>query len=308
MSDALPLGPGAEFDVIRMMLDRWGVRASGVGDDAAVLRIPRGDSLVASVDATVENRHFVRGWLSPREIGRRAVVAALSDLAAMAATPAGVMTSLIIPDDWRDELAELADGIGDAVSENHTHIIGGNLSAGPELSITTTVLGHAYGALTRGGARPGDRLYVTGNLGGSGDVLFRLREGRDAGPHRDRFARPVARIAEARWLAERGASAAIDISDGALADAHHLAAASGVRVVLRAADVPCVAGVAPEAALASGEEYELLVAAPAPLDTGEFETRFAVALTDIGTIEEGSGVEVRGARVAAPSGHDHFSR
>ena len=84
------LGPGAEFDAIRAMLKRLGPRAKGVGDDAAVLSVARGDSVVASVDAFVENRHFRRGWLTPREIGRRAVVAAMSDLAAMATpTPIG---------------------------------------------------------------------------------------------------------------------------------------------------------------------------------------------------------------------------
>src|SRR5581483_8430450 len=138
VSDSLPLGPGAEFDAIRTMLGRLGSRASGVGDDAAVLRIPRGDSLVASVDVTVEARHFMRGWLSAREIGRRAVVAALSYLAAMAAMPVGVMISLIVPDSWRDELPDLADGFADAASEAGTHVIGGNVSAGAEFSITTT--------------------------------------------------------------------------------------------------------------------------------------------------------------------------
>lgn len=307
MRDTLSLGPGAEFDIIRMMLDRWGPRATGVGDDAAVLRIPRGESLVASVDATVESRHFMAGWLSPREIGRRAVIAALSDLAAMAATPTGVMISLIVPDAWLGDLPELADGIGDAVSETHTHVIGGNLSAGAEFTLNTTVLGHVYGALTRGGARPGHRVYVTGRLGGPADALFRLRDGGDAGPHRERFAHPSARIAEGRWLAERGALAAIDISDGLLADARHLAAASGVRIVLTAATIPCVDGVAAELALTSGEEYELLLTAPAPLDTNAFQARFGIPLTEIGVVDEGSGVDVRGASVAAPSGHDHFS-
>jgi len=308
VSNALPLGPGAEFDAIRSMLERWGPRASGVGDDAAVLGLPRGESLVASVDTAVENRHFVRGWLTTRELARRAVVAALSDLAAMAATPAGVLISLIVPDAWRDELLGLADGVGDAVRDAGTYIIGGNISAGDELSITTTVLGHVYVPLARSGAHVGDRLYVTGRLGGPADALFRLRDGRDAGPHRDRFARPVARIAEARWLAERGASAAIDISDGLAADARHVAAASGVRLVLDSPDIPCVSDVPAELALASGEEYELLVASPVALDAAEFEARFGIPLTPIGIVEHGSDVVVRGARVAAPSGHDHFSR
>jgi thiamine-monophosphate kinase len=91
------LGPGEEFDAIRRMLERWGDLAVGIGDDAAIIDLPRGDRLVASVDSTVENRHFRSGWLTPREIGYRAVAAALSDLAAMAARPAGILVALSIP-------------------------------------------------------------------------------------------------------------------------------------------------------------------------------------------------------------------
>src|SRR5262245_42670453 len=117
-----PLGGDgeAEFDAIKAMLARWGARAVGIGDDAAVLDAPRGDSLVVSVDTSVEGRHFKREWLSPREIGYRAVAAALSDLAAMAALPVGVLVALGVPRGWRDSLLELADGIGDAVEVART--------------------------------------------------------------------------------------------------------------------------------------------------------------------------------------------
>jgi thiamine-monophosphate kinase len=143
------------------LADRWGTRASGLGDDAAVLRVPRGDALVASVDSAVEGRHFKREWLSPREIGYRSVAAALSDLAAMAARPIGVLIALTVPQAWRDQLLELADGVAEAVDVAQTRIVGGNLSGGDELSITTTVLGAAFAPLTRAGARPGNRIYVT---------------------------------------------------------------------------------------------------------------------------------------------------
>src|SRR5882672_2613293 len=114
MTAETPLGPGAEFDVIRALLVRWGDRAAGIGDDAAVLRLTRGDALVTSVDSSVEGRHFKREWLSPREIGYRAVAAALSDLAAMAARPIGVLIAFALPEAWRNELGAIADGIGDA--------------------------------------------------------------------------------------------------------------------------------------------------------------------------------------------------
>jgi thiamine-monophosphate kinase len=303
MSDETKLGPGAEFDAIRQMLARWGDRASGIGDDAAVLRVPRGDSLVVSVDATVEQEHFRREWLSPREIGYRAVTAA------MAATPLGALIALDLPAAWRSNLDDLADGIGDAVDAAGTRVLGGNVSGGERLSITTTVLGSAFTVLTRRGAHAGDRVYVTGTFGGPGTVLERLRRGEQAGAYRERFTRPRARLAEARWLDEQGATAAIDVSDGLLADLRHLAAASSVRVEIDAQRVPRLPGVDPEAALSSGEEYELIVASGAPIDSVAFERRFGIPLTEIGEVAAGPWtVVVHGARVADLTGYDHLSR
>src|SRR5262245_53723692 len=169
-----PFAAGAEFDAIRSILRRLGPRAKGIGDDAAVLTVPRGDSLVASVDSVVEGKHFGPGWLTPREIARRAVVAALSDLAAMAARPLGVLVAMAIPEVWRAELDALTDGIPDAVSNAHTYVLGGNLSDGFELSITTTVLGSAFAPLARSSSRVGDRVYVTGRLGAPRAAIERL--------------------------------------------------------------------------------------------------------------------------------------
>ena len=303
-----PLGPGAEFDAIRELLARWGNRALGVGDDAAVLSVPRGDRLVASIDTAIENRHF-RAYLTPSEIGYRAVTAALSDLAAMAAEPIAILVAIGLPPAWRDKLAELADGIGDAVDVAKTRIAGGNLSDASELSITTTVLGAAFAPLARSTARAGDRVYVTGRLGAPAEALRLLDAGQSAGLYRDRFVRPVARIAEARWLADHGVSAAIDVSDGLVADARHLAYASGVAIELDASRVRCAEGISIERALESGEEYELLVTSPRVLDVAEFERRFVVPLSEIGMVNVGAAaVHVVGARVANAVGHDHFSR
>jgi thiamine-monophosphate kinase len=303
-----PLGPGAEFDLIRGMLARLGARATGIGDDAAIADVPRGESLVASVDTLVEGRHFVRRWLTPREIGYRAAAAALSDLAAMASRPVGVLVALTVSDGWRDDVLAIADGIGDAVDVARTRVLGGNLSAGGELSITTTVLGSAFEPLRRSGARSGDRVYVTGRLGGAGDVVRRLRKGEDGGPHRERLAHPVPRLDEARWLAANGATAAIDISDGLLADLRQLAVASGAEIALDPARIPCVANVGSDAAQHSGEEYEIIVTTSSGFDTAEFERRFGLPLTEIGTVHSGpGGVTVRGRRVAASVGYDHFS-
>ena len=308
----LELGGRREFDIIRSMLGVWGPHAHGIGDDAAVLTVPAGQRLVASTDASVEGVHFRREWLSPREIGARAAAAALSDLAAMAATPLGLLLALALPQSWLPEIEEVAQGVGEMASRTRCPIVGGNLARADVLSLTITVLGSAASPLTRAGARAGDALYVTGLLGGSVSALQALTRGT---PVRDtdrmRFAAPRPRIDEARWLAERGATAAIDVSDGLLADAGHLAAASAVAIELDPARYPCVEGVTPAVAAWSGEEYELLVAFPSNLipDAEAFRERFGLPLTAIGRVTQGEGVRERGSavRVEFPMGHDHFS-
>jgi thiamine-monophosphate kinase len=318
MADAEPargsveLGPGREFDAIRQMLARWGDRAAGVGDDAAVVDLPRGDSLVASVDSAVEDVHFRRGWLTAWEVGYRAAAAALSDLAAMGASPVGMLLAVAIPDAWRPDLLEIADGAGEVAGRWRAPILGGNITRGRELSLTTTVLGSVYGPLTRDGVKPGDRLYVTGRLGASGAALRALLANSEPDPrHREKFARPQPRVSEARWLAAMGATAAIDVSDGLLADLGHLAAASGVRIEVDLDHIPVADGVSPKDAAASGEEYELIVSAREPLDLEAFVAAFRLPLTPIAHAAAGDpGVEVRrkGRRVANPGGHDHFSK
>jgi len=310
---SLALGSGAEFDAIRGMLARWGKRATGIGDDAAVLDVPRGDSLVASVDSFVEHRHFRSGWITPREIGYRAVTAALSDLAAMAARPLGILVALNLSAAYEKQLMELADGIGDAVDAATTRILGGNVTGAEELCLTTTVMGAAFAPLARKGLEPGDFIYVTGRLGGPGAATAAWLTGHaPAAEHRARFAKPVARLREARWLADRGAVAAIDISDGLAADLEHLAAASGVGADIDLDRLPLVSGVDDViGAAASGEEYELLVGMRGELDASEFERTFNLPLTAIGRVttrEEGIAFSRGGGRVAKPSGYDHLSR
>ena len=307
------LAGGAEFDAIRAMIARWGNRAVGIGDDAAIVQVPRGDGLVVSVDTSIEQRHFRAEWLTVHEVGYRAVTAALSDLAAMAAQPLGVLVALAIPENRRADLEALADGIGDAVTTAGTVIVGGNIAAADTLSLTTTVLGHAFAPLTRAGLSPGDLLYVTGRLGGPGAAVAAWRSGhRLSDLHRERFARPIARLREARWLADRGATAAIDISDGLAADLAQLAAASRVGIDVDLDGLALVEGVnGPIAAAASGEEYELIVGASSPMETGEFERAFGIPLTAIGrATAANAGVIFRQGmeRVAKPGGYDHLSR
>ena len=306
----LALGPGREFDLVRDFLARWGPLARGVGGDCAELDVPAGSRLVVSTDTSVEDVHFRREWLSPRDIGYRATTAALSDLAAAAAEPLGLLLALTLPGGWRDAAGEIAEGVAEAARLAGAPIVGGDTTAGAALSLTVTALGAAARPLSRAGARPGDALWVTGTLGGPAAALRAWLAGAAPDPaHRARFAHPVPRLAEARWLADRGATAAVDLSDGLAADARHLAAASGVRLDLDVDLVPRLAGVELAGALASGEEYELLVAAPAALDAAAFSTRFGVPITRVGRVVALAAGERAGvrARVDLPGGHDHLS-
>jgi thiamine-monophosphate kinase len=228
----------------------------------------------------------------------------------MAARPLGVLVAITLPDLWRSRLNELADGIGDGADSANAPIVGGNMSSGSELALVTTVLGSAFRPLRRDGARVGDEVYVTGSLGGPGAALRSLEAGKGAGDHEGRMKCPRPRIHEAQWLAERGATSAIDVSDGFVADLRHVAAASNVAIAIEGGTVPRVDGVALEDALASAEEYELIVTTSHAFDVDEFRRRFAVPLTRVGRVEGDAtrGVTVSGARVANISGHNHFSR
>jgi thiamine-monophosphate kinase len=225
-----------------------------------------------------------------------------------------MLVALSVPARWRAKLGDVAEGSGDASRAFDAPITGGNLTTGTELTLTITVLGHAARPLARDGARPGDALYVTGTLGGPGSALRAWESGREPLPeHRARFAHPMARIAEARWLAAHGATAAIDISDGLVADVRHLASASGVEAHIELDAIPVVGGVSPADAAVSGEEYELAIAAAGPLDEHAFAAAFGVPLTRIGSIvtvgRDDCRVRVRsrGTFVDLPAGHDHFS-
>lgn len=319
MSSHVTMGPGREFDAVRALLEQWGAAAVGIGDDGAVLDVPAGSRLVVSTDTTVEDVHFRRAWLTPTEIGWRAATAALSDLAAMGSSPLGVLVALTVPARWRDALGALAEGIGAAAEAAGAPIVGGDVTDGDRLALSITVLGHAPRPLTRAGARPGDTLYVTGRLGGPAAALAAWERG--AAPRagdRARFAHPEARIVAGEWFAVHGATAAIDLSDGLAGDAAHLAAASGTRCVIALERIPALAPNTAQDALVSGEEYELLVAAP-EIDADAFAAALdGLVLTAIGRVEasdraETSGRrigevvgELDGKRVPLPGAHDHF--
>lgn len=329
-SSRVRMGPGGEFDVIRAILaesDEAGPEVLlGAGDDALVLT----GGWVLSCDLSVEDVHFRSEWMSPGEVGYRAAAAALSDLAAMAAEARGVLASIGAPvDDGGEGAREVAAGIRDAVQAVGGVLLGGDLTASPgPLIVDVVVVGRAEKPVSRAGAVPGDTVWVTGELGGAAGAVRAWERGEEPSPSlREAFVRPSPRIPEARWLAEAGvAHALVDVSDGVAGDAGHLAAAGGVRIVLKGASVPLhpdldavVDGdgeAALELALGGGEDYELLFTGPEasvrPL-AGAFSDRFGVALTAVGRVEAGEGVflesgEGGSGRVARVEGggYTHF--
>ncbi len=306
-AEGTPLGSGLEFDRIRAILTALGGAGRGLGDDCAFL--PGG--WCVSIDVSVEGVHFRREWLDPAEIGWRAAMAALSDLAAVGATAEALLVGLAAPaDEPAEVVAAIMGGVGDAARELGASVVGGDLTRASDLSLAVTVLGRADHPVRRRGARPGDGIWVTGSLGGARAALAEWTAGRhpDAGP-RLRFARPLARIAEGRRLAELGATAMLDLSDGLGGDLRHLAAASGVGLVVELERLPVAEGVAAAArragqppevfAAIGGEDFELLATIPAGVD--------AAPLTRIGTVTPGPGVVTTLAGVEwTLAGYDHF--
>ena len=256
-------------------LERRGL-ARGIENDAAQL----GDGVVVTQDALVEGVHFRFDLLDWRELGYRAAVVNLSDLAASGADPEALVLTLALP-----ETTELEDLIAfyEGLNEPGVPVVGGDTSRAETVLVSVTALGRSERVPGRGGARPGDFLVVTGPLGATG-AAFRA----------GRLVRPPIRLQEGKDLA-RDAHALLDISDGLAVDAGHVAERSGVRCVIELERVPLAEG-ADLQDLEFGEDYELLaaVADPGP---------FAV----IGRCDEGEGVEIRlrGEPVAL-TGWAHF--
>jgi thiamine-monophosphate kinase len=289
------------------------------GDDAVVLRrVPR--PLVVSVDASVQGVHFDRAYVSLKDVGFRSHAAAVSDLAAMAAEPICSLSALAVPKGFsRRELAQLAAGQQLSATQHECAVVGGNLSRGTELSVTTTVIGSAARPAVRSGARPGHAIWLIGTVGLARAGLELLRAKKNA-PRTSRaaraaaleaFRRPRALLAEGRRAGKR-ASALIDVSDGLLQDADQIARASGVRLSfdwtllqrLPTAELSAVAaafGVHPlQWALAGGEDYALLATAPA--QHGPTGARL------LGQVTRGTGVRLVGAPAWAKRlrGFDHL--
>ena len=302
----------------------------GMGDDAAVT-VP-GGATATSVDAIVEGVHFRREQASLAQIGRKALATALSDLAAMGAEPGEAYVVLGVPSDLdEDGCIELIEGIAALGAETGTTLAGGDVTRAPALTLAVTVVGHAARPellVGRAGARPGDSLVLTGEIGGAAAGLLLLERpeleaavGADTAARlRARQLEPRARLGAGRALARAGATAMIDLSDGLGGDARRLAEESGALLRIEVASLPLAGGVAEiaaaagrdpiELALSGGEDYELLAALP-PERLGEAASALAdaeTALAQVGDVADGEGVEVRlpGGRTLEAEGFDQL--
>src|SRR5829696_423670 len=322
--------PSSEFDLIAAINARMPAPGPRVrvpsGDDAAVVE-PRAASAV-TVDAIVDGVHFVLDSFGPEAVGRKALAASLSDLAAMGAAQGEAYAVVGAPEEMSDEdLLGIADGLAEMAVRQEVTIAGGDLVRSPVLVLSVTAVGYEPGGtrfVTRGGAKPRDLVAVTGELGGAAAAIELMEMGERRGDPADRgeglLERQLdsaPRLREGRALAKAGATAMIDISDGLGADAGHVASASDCRLEIDLGRVPIANGVADlaggdeaglELAASGGEDFELLVtiarerfgaAEQAVTDAGS-------TLTEIGYVTEGQGVTLRrpGGEELEPRGFD----
>lgn len=323
-----------EFDLIARYLRPLAAgepAALGLTDDAAVMTPPPGEDLVLAADAMVSGLHFLPD--DPVEtVGRKLLRVNLSDLAAMGARPLGYLMTLTLPagldEAW---LAAYSAGLAADQEAFGLSLLGGDITRtdGP-LTLSLTILGAVPSGrrLTRGGARPGDRLYLSGPIGDAGLGLALLQgrltlddaEARDALIARYRLPPPRLALGQA-LLAEGLASAAIDVSDGLLADAGHIAETSGCRLEIEASRVPLsvaassLVAAEPERALqrlGAGDDYELLFSMPEAAESkiAALAARLDLSPSGIGRVVEGEGVtllgEDGGPLSASQVGWTHF--
>lgn len=312
-----------EFDLIRDYFHGVGAQRSdvvvGVGDDGAVLQPPESQNLVSVMDTLVESIHFPVNTPA-RSVGHRSLAVNLSDIAAMGAEPAWASLSLSMPHLDHGWLADFAAGFTECAEAHGVRLVGGDTVSGP-LVVTVHVTGHVdAGAHTlRKGARPGDRIYVTGTLGDAAAGLRAMTRGDGHSFLIERFLYPEPRVTlgiRTRNLV----SAAIDISDGLGQDLGHLLRASDVGAIVSLENLPMSSvlrnGFSPEEArylaLCGGDDYELCVTVP-PEHAQEFEEvcdSCAVRCQCIGLIDDTSGLNftLDGKPHAVNlHGHDHFA-
>jgi thiamine-monophosphate kinase len=301
----------------------------GIGDDAALIEVARGNQVILTTDLSIEGVHFLRRLHPPRAVGHRALARALSDIAAMGGTPRFALISLAIARRTsRVWVREFYAGLLALAGRLGVALIGGDTAmAADGVSIDVVAVGEVArgSALRRRGARPGDQIFVSGRLGKSGLGLRLLRSGRaqkaaSAGAALQAHLYPEPRCGLGRYLSERRlASACIDVSDGLSTDLAHLCDASGLGARIWASRIPLPETPAPrgrinllQLALHGGEDYELLFSVP-PRRVSKIPRKFqGVTLHWIGEISRSKGlalVQRDGKSVPlSPAGHDHFRK
>lgn len=291
----------------------------GPGDDCAVVALGARRYLLTT-DTLVQGVHFRAAWLTAYQLGRRAYWVNASDIAAMGGAPRYALVSICVPARYGSrDLLRLNQGIVSAATETGACVVGGNLARSSVLSVSITLVGESTGRpVLRRGARVGDDLFVTGELGAAafGRQLIR-RNAQAGGVFARRFREPIARLQAGALLArERVASAMIDVSDGLLQDVGHLCRSSAVGAHIEMEELPCsrrvrAAGYA--LALTGGEDYELVCAVPPHrlARMRELQHKFGCQMTRIGRVmPETYGVQVVDACGKAvrlgTHGFDHF--
>ncbi len=293
----------------------------GIGDDCAILRPAPGSELLVTTDLCIENVHFRRAWHSPATVGHRCLTRGLSDIAAMGGEPLACFLSLGLPKDLSQAWVNgFLKGLLSLAKRFNVQLAGGDISTARQITADIVVTGQvpAGKAILRSGARPGDRIYVTGSLGASAATLKQLYAGKAVKPTRSNtHFYPTPRIEVGTWLRKhRLASAMIDLSDGLSVDLAHICAESRVSAMITAAHIPVGKGADLQLALHGGEDYELLFTAP---KRAKIPNQIAgIKITEIGQImiwnlsDYSSAIQILGengkSKPLAQRGWEHFKR
>lgn len=308
-----------EFELIGAIVETLGAASTGShvligpGDDAAMIALPAGEALVTSVDTLLPDVHFPAA-AAAQLIGQRSLRVSVSDLAAMGAKPLACVISLVLPKSTNPQwVRDLSRGFADAALAFDCPVTGGNLTAGP-LSICVTVQGcvPAALALTRGGAQPGDDVWVSGALGGAAVALVEggldsvpgLSAGAAMTQAQHQYFLPLPQLILGVALREV-ATSAIDISDGLAADLGHIVQLSEVTVALDGAAIPRLAGASLEQALYGGDDYQLCFTAPPSQRTSVGQLSEGVCR--IGRVSSGAPELLLDGAVLPRRGFDHFA-